>query len=170
MNKKMKLFKNRKGNVEIETMYAMIGLVILGVFLVFYAIMLGTFVKSNVHFSTETKIYPYYSRILMSPSCFVYQDSYSGKIYPGVWDIEKYTEENLKNCLNLQKRVGDEEVFNKISFSTQLIYEKEGKTEKNVLSTTNHKQTKFSKQYPVMVYEQGNFTNGYVIIGIGEIE
>ena len=40
------------------------------------------------------------NRFFSSPSCFVYEDPYTGRSYPGILDKEKLTQQQLIKCYN----------------------------------------------------------------------
>lgn len=41
------------------------------------------------------------SRFFNSPECFAYQDSATGRAYPGVIDISKFSQERMNSCYNV---------------------------------------------------------------------
>lgn len=40
------------------------------------------------------------TRLLYSPNCLAYKDQYTGRVYTGMIDLDKFTEETLTSCVH----------------------------------------------------------------------
>jgi len=85
-------------------------------------------------------------------SCFAYQDPVTGRIYPGVIDISKFTEQQLQRCYTTKDQ-------NEFNFRLQLG---------DKLITTNNyfNLDHFVIEKKVLILEDNQYTPGTLSIGV----
>ncbi len=97
------------------------------------------------------------NRFLNSPDCFAYMDEETGRAYPGIIDIKKFDDNQIKKCYST--------IENSLySFRFELESTNIGY---KVCSTPNYGARRFNKvsQY-VLVYDEGNIYHTKVLISI----
>lgn len=90
------------------------------------------------------------TKLLTSPSCLAYLDKEINRVYPGVIDKNKVTEDNIKNCLK----------FTNYSFSLRF--------QDKVIETNGKNVIEEFQVFPVLVYDNGNIYPDYIRIFPGE--
>jgi hypothetical protein len=110
---------------------------------------------STIPYNVETTALV--NRFLNSEDCFAYQDSETGRVYPGIIDIEKFNEERIGKCYYTKN-------YNLKSFKMTL--KTEGIEEKTIL-TTNWGSSMLSQvsQY-VLVYDDGKISKANLLIAV----
>ena len=90
---------NNKGQVIKYTMVSIVRFIILAI-VVFAVVMLFKMLIVNDLSVTQLKSGVLYSRLMYSPNAISYVDPHTGREYPGIIDLDKFNEENLKNATN----------------------------------------------------------------------
>ncbi len=98
------------------------------------------------------------NRFLNSEDCFAYKDSETGRVYPGIIDIEKFNENNLEKCYYAEKK------YDSKSFRLTLNGED---IEKKTILTTNWGSSRFGQasQY-VLLYNNGEISKANLLIAV----
>lgn len=98
------------------------------------------------------------NRFLNSPDCFVYVDEETGRAYPGIIDIKKFDDNQIKKCYSTSEDK---------SYSFRFEMESSNNKFKKTISTLNFGARRFNKisQY-VLIYDEGNLYTGRLLISI----
>lgn len=140
----IKKFKKRRGSFDVSAMifYLMTTLFILVLIMFTFLYIIGGF-KINITYTArgmESSLLTH--RILYSPNCFAYYDNHLLRTYPGVIDINKFTQENFNNCLDSDKIVS-------------LTLKDEHGNEIKTLTNSNSNIAEIGGEKPVFVYDKG---------------
>jgi len=74
--------------------------ILLGVLAVTFYFVASSYYKTIIFIPPATEDEIIFNRFFSSPSCFVYQDPYTQRAYPGIIDKEKFNQLQLNNCYN----------------------------------------------------------------------
>ncbi|MBI4983558.1 hypothetical protein HZC32_02840 [Candidatus Woesearchaeota archaeon] len=104
---------NRKGEEAFDparkTIYWMIaGVMIVLVVLAFSGTLVG-YKNKLTYYPPKLKAELISSRFANIPECFAYQDKISGRVYPGVIDLNKFTNATLYDCYHTGQEKGYED-------------------------------------------------------------
>jgi hypothetical protein len=143
MNKKAQFEAARK------TIYWMIAGVVIAMVVLGFAITIATYKNklSEVPEELDTKFIAF--RFTNSEDCLTYQDPLSGRVIPGMIDINKFTIEQLNKCYLPDEDKGHY-VYN---FGFQI----EGR-EKFIYTNNFYNDTDFTMEYDILLNEGGNVT------------
>ena len=92
----------------------LIVMVILG-----FAIVLGSYQSKLTYLSPKLKADLISLRFANIPECFAYQDPVSGRVYPGIVDLNKFNNEQLFGCYHTNPEKG----FKDYNFGLKLLNE-----------------------------------------------
>jgi len=127
------------------------------VFILFSYLILGN-ISSTITFPENIETTVLINRFLNSPECFAYQDEETGRIYTGIIDLDKFSNENLNECYSADE-------YSPRAFMMDLNNDD---YQKSVL-TSNWKTKKINRisQY-VIIYDKGNFYGETLLIAVQE--
>lgn len=124
MNKKAQFEAARK------TIYWMMAGVVITIVVIAFVMILVNYQGKLMSVPPTLKGELISSRFVNAPECFAYEDAVSGRIFPGVIDLNKFNEEVLESCyksgdtknFNFQlvlddKKLETDEWFNKVDFT-----------------------------------------------------
>ena len=103
---------NKKGQFDVarKTISWMIMGSILTMAVLALAIILSVYQSAIFSVPGELRANIISERFINTPECFTHQDSETGRIYPGVIEIEKFTQERMDNCYRTEVDDGYEEI------------------------------------------------------------
>lgn len=122
--------------------------VIIAVILV-YLYIIGTYESQLTYVPPKLKAEFISLRFVNIGECFAYQDKETGRIYPGVLDLEKFTKEQLYSCYHTEKEKGYEDY----NFRLKLASRNE-----TILTNNYFHQDDFTLFRKVLVKDRGNLT------------
>lgn len=79
-------------------------MIILAVVATIFGYIVVHYFESIIYIPPGTEDEIIINRFFSSPTCFVYEDPYTGRAYPGIIDKEKFTQKQLINCYNNPKK------------------------------------------------------------------
>tara|TARA_Y100000310_G_C20615762_1_gene780524 strand:+ start:818 stop:1297 length:480 start_codon:yes stop_codon:yes gene_type:complete len=126
---------NKKGegyNVATKTISWMIMGGILTMAVLALAIILSVYQSAAFSVPGELRANAISQRFVNTPECFTYQDSETGRVYPGVIEIEKFTQARMDNCYRTEESMDG---YDEINFGVFL----EGFEGQVVLESNNYK-------------------------------
>jgi len=89
---------NKKGLFSEDAVFMILNLLLLIIVAVFLVFLINLFTVQELDIQRlEAEVLK--DRILYSKNCISFYDSEIDRSYPGIIDMEKFSEENLKNCL-----------------------------------------------------------------------
>lgn len=90
----------KKGQFAVARKYFYWGIVavILSVLVMAFVIMVGRYKDALTQIPPELKEAIYGFRFIYSPKCFIYQDPLTGRNYPGIIDLKRFTDEAIASC------------------------------------------------------------------------
>lgn len=90
---------NKKGQFEFRKSiyWTIIGIVITMVVFMF-AFTISSYKSNLTKVPVEIRSELITLRFVNSPDCFAYQDKNTGRVFPGVIDMDKFSEEQLRKC------------------------------------------------------------------------
>jgi hypothetical protein len=97
------------------------------------------------------------------PECFTYQDSITKRVYPGIIDLEKFTQERLNDCYRTEVHKG----FKTLNFGIKIQgYNPINDYGEEVLLMTNNYFNKndFTIFKEILVLSDGKLSNGRMVI------
>lgn len=117
-----------------KQIYWMIAGVLITVTIIAFALIMSGYQRKLVEVPEELRAELISLRFVNTPECFTYQDPVTGRIFPGVIEVNKFTQERLDKCYRTEKEKG----FKYYNFALEL----EGYTpvvdgEKKLLLTNN---------------------------------
>ena len=148
---------SEEGSFDIATksVYWMIaGFVILMLVLVF-AILMVNYKAKLLHVPEELQAQFISLRFTQIPECFAYQDPRSERVYPGVIDISKFTEEQMKKCYPVPEENG----YKEINFELELK-----NAGNKIRSSDYYKNERFRREMQVLVKEGKNYKKDTLVI------
>jgi hypothetical protein len=156
------LFKiNKKGeandaNIPAVVMYYMFASLIIVVLIFGFASILIGWQNQVAGFPSELKAETIALRFTQNSDCFAYSGE-SGNVYPGIIDLEKFTEERINECYSTGEDGGDYFQFELYLPDFELRILSDNKY-KNLIDYTFEKQ--------ILVYHEGKFvpTNLFIYV------
>ncbi|MBI2666427.1 hypothetical protein HYX13_02330 [Candidatus Woesearchaeota archaeon] len=148
---------SEEGSFDIATksIYWMIaGFVILMLILVFTVLMIN-YKSKLLHVPEEQQAQFISLRFMNIPECFAYGDSRSERVYPGVIDLSKFTQEQMKRCYP----VPEEEGYKEINFELELR-----NMGRKIKSSDHYKIASFQLDVPVLVKDGEAYSSDTLII------
>jgi len=104
---------NKKGETEggaydltRKSVFWTIAGVVLVISVLIYAYFLGDLDSRLTYVSPQVYAEAISQRFVNIPECFAYQDSETGRVYPGVVDISKFNNEHLQTCYQTDSQEG----------------------------------------------------------------
>lgn len=100
-------------------------------------------------------------RIMTSPECFLYRDNVN-RVYPGIFDISKFTQERFYSCFNNSK--------NNYEFKVTLFYQESGEEQTTKALKTQNWDEKgvFEQDSPMNILlkseEKESFMDGKLVV------
>jgi len=90
----------KKGQFDVarKTIYWMLAGVVIAVVLLAFVLILADYKYDLTYISPNLKASMISLRFTNIPECFAYQDEETGRVYPGIIDLSKFTEEQMENC------------------------------------------------------------------------
>ena len=117
-----------------KQIYWMIAGVIITITVIAFAILMSNYQGKLVEVPEELRAELISLRFVNTPECFTYQDAVTGRVFPGVIDINKFTLERLGQCYRTEKEKG----FRDYNFALELEgYAPVVDGEKKLLRTNN---------------------------------
>ncbi len=117
-----------------KQIYWMIVGVLITVTILAFALMMSGYQRKLVDVPQELRAELISLRFVNAPECFTYQDPVTGRIFPGVIEVNKFTQERLDKCY----RTGTEKGFKDYNFALELEgYAPVVDGEKKLLLTNN---------------------------------
>ena len=74
------------------------------------AIILSIYQGTIFSVPTELEAETISLRFINTPECFTYQDSVTGRVYPGIIDIDKFSQERMDDCYRTDVDTGYEQM------------------------------------------------------------
>lgn len=127
---------NKKAQFDVarKAIYWMIAGVVITMTVIGFALIMSSYQNKLIDIPPELKAELFVLRFLNTPECFTYQDSITGRIFPGTIDLSKYTQERLNLCYQTEKEKG----FKDYNFGIQLEgYEEIKDSNEKMLMTNN---------------------------------
>ena len=128
-----------------------------------FAIILSSYQQKVTQVPPQLRAEVISLRFVNTPECFTYQDPVTGRIFPGVIDVTKFTQARMDQCYRTQNEQG----FKEFNFGLAL----EGYTPLNAqgqeqpLHTNNFfNQVDFTLYKPVLVRAGSEITTSRMII------
>lgn len=102
------LIMDKQGIFDVVTksIFWMIAGIVITVAILAFALIMSSYQNKLVEIPPELKAELLALRFLNTPECFTYQDSLTGRIFPGVIDLNKFTQERLDGCYRTEKEQG----------------------------------------------------------------
>ena len=90
----------KKGQFDVarKTIYWMLAGAVIAVVLLAFVLILAGYKNNLTYISPNLKASMISLRFTNIPECFAYQDEETGRVYPGIIDLSKFTEEQMENC------------------------------------------------------------------------
>ncbi|MBU0457714.1 MAG: hypothetical protein ABH824_03910 [Nanoarchaeota archaeon] len=151
MNKKAQFEAARK------TIYWMIAGVVITIVVIAFAIIIASYRGKLTVVPLELRSELTFSRFVNSPECFAYQDPETGRVYPGVIDLQKYSSDRLNSCYPIG-------TYKDLNFGVNLT-----NTNNGFLRTSDYyyvNDLEFSKS--VIVKDGNHFRNDILIVKLQE--
>lgn len=134
---KGKLKLNSRGQFDVarKSIYWTIAGIVITIVILAFAIIMSQYQNNSLQVPPQLRAELISLRFVNTPECFTYQDPVSGRIFPGVIDLNKFTQEGMDLCYRTEKEKG----FNDYNFGLQLAgfnpIDEEGK--ESMLRTNN---------------------------------
>lgn len=131
---------NKKGDISAEKLifYILFGFVFIGFcFVLLYIIIEENSEKIQIPEGLESFIF--IQRFLNNPECFAYQDLDTLRIYPGIIDLGKFTQERFDSCYK-----------GKIQFRLKI---------KDKTIETSDFKSKKGYEKPILIFKDNKFEN-----------
>lgn len=117
-----------------KQIYWMIAGVMITITTIAFAFLMSDYQQKLVEIPEELRAELISLRFVNTPECFTYQDPVTGRIFPGVIDVNKFTQERLDKCYRTEKEKG----FQEYNFALELEgYAPVVDGEKRLLLTNN---------------------------------
>ena len=102
------MLADRKAQFELarKTIYWMIAALIISMLVLAFALILGNYTGKLTSVPKELQAELISQRFANVPECFAYQDNLTGKVFSGMIDLMKFTEEQMKQCYITDKEAG----------------------------------------------------------------
>jgi len=139
--------------------------VILGLLAVGYIMSTSAYIFKTTATPKELQQMLYVERMFNHPGCFAFQDPNTQRTYPSWIDVEKFTDEQFRNCLQFP--------LNKIDLCYELQLAKIDKTEQEEIKTihsNNYQQActsgtnKHVSKRPVIIVEGKKYSTGIMTL------
>lgn len=156
---------NKKAQFDVarKSIYWMLAGIVITMAILAFAIILSSYQSKVTTVPPELRAELISLRFINTPECFTYQDPVTGRIFPGVIDVAKFTQERVDQCYRTKKEKG----FKDFNFGLAL----EGYTPLNAqgqlqpLRTNNFfNQVDFTLYRPVLVRAGSETTVSRMII------
>jgi len=99
-----------------KQIYWMIAGVLITIIILAFVFIMGAYQRQLVEVPEELRAELISLRFLNTPECFTYQDQLTGRIFPGVIDVSKFTQERLDACYYTEDKKG----FKDFNFALEL--------------------------------------------------
>ncbi len=117
-----------------KQIYWMIAGVLITATIIAFALIMSGYQRKLVEVPEELRAELISLRFVNAPECFTYQDSVTGRVFPGTIDVNKFTQERLDKCY----RTATEKGFKDYNFALELEgYARAVDGEKKLLLTNN---------------------------------
>src|SRR3989338_1260190 len=104
---------NKKGESVFDTARKTISWPLFGVIITMavlaFVLIISSYTQKVVEIPLELQAEIIASRFIGAPECFAYQDSQTNRVYPGVIDAQKLTQERLDSCYRTASEKGFKE-------------------------------------------------------------
>jgi len=156
MNRKAQVFEATR-----KTIYWMIaGIVITGVLMAF-AYTLASYKNKLTQVPPELQVELIALRFTNNPDCFALQDNISKKVYPGIIDLDKFTDERLMDCYPLSFESGHKERNFRLLLTG---------TKKQIQTRDYVKRDKFSLDKEVLINQDGDLLKDRLVIYVQDLK
>lgn len=100
--------KSKKGQFEVarKSIYWLLAGVVITIVILAFALIMSSYQNKLVEVPPKLRAELLSLRFMNTPECFTYQDPVTGKIFPGIIDLNKYTQERLDKCYRTEKEKG----------------------------------------------------------------
>ena len=117
-----------------KQIYWMIAGVLITTTIIAFALIMSGYQRRLVEVPQELRAELISLRFVNTPECFTYQDPITGRIFPGIIDVNKFTQERLDKCYHTETEKG----FKDYNFALELEgYAPIVDGEKKMLRTNN---------------------------------
>ena len=157
-----KIFFSKRGSGYLlgkKPMYFLAVLFYLAFAFLFFSFFISSNITSANTIPANVKTTVLINRFLNSPDCLAYEDEETGRAYPGIIDIKKFDDNQIKKCYSTSEDK---------SYSFRFELESSNPDfKKKVCSTPNFGARRFNKisQY-VLIYDGENIYPGILLISI----
>jgi hypothetical protein len=151
--------KKAEFNAARKTIYWAIAGIVITIFVLGLAILLANHVNQLTKTSPKLKAEYIALRFTNIPECFAYEDKSSGKVHPGIIDLDKFNRKQMDQCYFTEEEKG----FQEYNFGLSL------KEEKINLSTNNFfNNIDFTLSKKVVVKKGDHFLEDTLLIYVQE--
>ncbi|MBU0727478.1 hypothetical protein KKA95_02230 [Patescibacteria group bacterium] len=156
MNRKAQIFETAR-----KTIFWLIIGVVLTAVLMSFAYIIADYKNKLTFVPPELQAELISLRFVNNPDCFALQDEVTERVYSGIIDLAKFTDERLRTCYPLSLQTGHQEQ----NFRLLLI-----ETERQIQTRDYANRDKFSLDKEVLVNQNGNLHKDRLIIYIQDLE
>lgn len=155
-----KMHKKAQFEVARKTIYWMIAGVVISMLVLAFALILGNYIGKLTSVPKELQAEFISLRFANSPECFAYQDNLTKQVFPGIVDLNKFSDERMGQCYTTDKEKGIKQ------FNFRLKLAKEGK---EVRTNNYYHKDDFTIYKEVLVRdEKGEIAKDQLIIYVQE--
>jgi len=123
---------NKKAQFDVarKSIYWMLAGVVITMAVFAFAIILSSYQQKVTQVPPQLRAEVISLRFVNTPECFTYQDPVTGRIFPGVIDVTKFTQARMDQCYRTQNEQG----FKEFNFGLAL------RTSASIFSVSKHRR------------------------------
>ncbi len=164
MKKKNKFFLNFIGrkaqfNFARKTIYWTIAGVIITMVVFAYVLILSSYAGRLTFVPNQLRGELISLRFTNTAECFAYQDTVTGRVYPGTIDLAKFSEERLNNCYFTDPQKGYED------YNFELVLQN---LDQKLATNKYYHKVSFTIFKEILVKKEDGFENEHLIIYVQE--
>lgn len=113
---------NSKGQFDLarKSIYWMIASVVITMVVIFFVMIIASYQSNLTALPPELLSGLVSLRFTQNTHCFAYQDTVTGKVYPGVIDLAKFNTERMRQCYSVPEEGG----YRELNFRLVLVNSK----------------------------------------------